>query len=787
MPGDKKHHTDKFRRCVEEVMAKGNDESSAYAICTTSLEKAGEPIFEAAEESMETVNLSSTKVITAWDGSIVEEWLKNGGVVKIADQLLKAGVLERSAEQRHLHLCGATGTVRREVLHGRPHLVVPVVALMEGVISPVNAGGPEFVPLSTLQKAAASWNGRPVTLGHPVRNGTQCSANSPDIRESHAIGTIFNSHVEGRKLLQEAWLDEELTKTRHAEMYQRLLDSKPEEVSVGAFVVTSGDKGVFNGKPYGASWLETFGDHLAFLPGKRGACSVAMGCGAHRAAEEQPVLHIVHAESIDAEEPVTKTFADHFRAAMSSLRAAVGKRNSATDLAMIQTVHDHATALGAECYAKNIRFMEQDEDLRDASSDDQPRDENGRWTSSAHGTVVAESKLGAIAIVKRAGSPVKFKARNKDGDVVGTASTLREAKELLMKPNNMTELWFGNKADTKWKHLEDANLVIAARYKDCAACDGSGSKDGNPCEVCEGTGELKVAGFAHHNLIREQVQKREESRGDGNFDEDKHPREDDGKFAGGGGGSKSDEKDGPKKKSSWRERFKKYLEENPDTVPEPLKVLISDLVADDAASKQADDTASPAEVLTITAAADAAASELRAACSCKESHTMNAEQKAALINELVTNKHSGFTAGDEKTLEAFSDERLESFKVAAEARANTERDLRAAADRKLTREEFMAVAPPELTALIKRQERQDTELKAALISELKVAQAEYSEAELSVMPTADLQRMARMAKVEPKIDYSGRAIPRALAQDDEEDFTPPNSYDKGIKALQAVR
>jgi hypothetical protein len=185
---------------------------------------------------------------------------------------------------RTLHLVGATGVVRTEMFEGREHLVVPLIALMEGVIHAMNAETPEFVPLATLQKAAATWNGRPVTLGHPSRGGVQCSANDPGIRESHGIGTIFNSRVVGTKLLQEAWIDKAKAKRLDPAMLARLVTGEREEVSVGAFVITDGTTGSYRGKPYRAQWLETIGDHLAFLPGGRGACSVEMGCGTHRAA-----------------------------------------------------------------------------------------------------------------------------------------------------------------------------------------------------------------------------------------------------------------------------------------------------------------------------------------------------------------------------------------------------------------------------------------------------------------------------------------------------------------------
>lgn len=195
-------------------------------------------------------------------------------------------------EIRELHLLGATGQVHTEMLNGREHLVVPVVALMEGVIHAVNAQTPEFVPLEVLKKGAASWDGKPVTLGHPRKDGKHCSANDPTVIASHGIGFIRKSRVEGKKFLCEALIDKLRTKELHADMYARLLDGDSEEVSVGALVITDKTAGEFNGRAFQSSWIETSGDHLAFLPGGRGACSLEMGCGTHRAA----VAHLVTAE-----------------------------------------------------------------------------------------------------------------------------------------------------------------------------------------------------------------------------------------------------------------------------------------------------------------------------------------------------------------------------------------------------------------------------------------------------------------------------------------------------------
>lgn len=190
----------------------------------------------------------------------------------------------KHAEARVLHLLGATGQVRTEMIGNKEHLVVPVVMLMEGVIHAVNAETPEFVPFETLQNAAESWNGCPVTLGHPKKDGVQCSANDHGILESHGIGTMRNVRAEGKKMLGEALIEMARAKKLHPDMYQRLAEGGTEEVSVGALVVSDKVAGKHGAKPFVGTWKFAKGDHLAFLPGGRGACSVEMGCGSHRAA-----------------------------------------------------------------------------------------------------------------------------------------------------------------------------------------------------------------------------------------------------------------------------------------------------------------------------------------------------------------------------------------------------------------------------------------------------------------------------------------------------------------------
>lgn len=508
MPGDRKHHTDKFRSCVEQVIASGKSEDSAYAICTTSLQDAGEPIFEAAE-------------------------------------------------MQQLHLLGATGIARTEIEDGKEYLVVPVVALMEGVIHAVNADTPEFVSFETLERAAATWNGRPVTLGHPMRGGKQCSANHPEVLAAHGIGMIRNSHVDAasKKMLQEAWIEKAKAKKLHPEMYDRLLQNKTEEVSVGAFVVTDKLPGDHNGKAYKASWLETTGDHLAFLPGGRGACSVAMGCGTHRAA---------------------------------------------------------------------MRVCED--------------------------------------------------------------------------------------------HLE-LEVLRKKEYKECPMCKGTGNTGTNPCDACDGTGELRAAAISPQPAGKKDI--------------------------------------------------------------------------------------TPAAVRPQPRAAGCGCQHTNASeCGCNGEHHMT---RAEIIASLVSDKHSGFKAGDDAMLETCSDVRLEEFRAAAEATRAAERDhgkttteltkanarlsvaeerLRTA-EQNPTEDEWLAKAPPKIKVLLDAHKAQEDAVRASLVAQLKVMGAN-TEDELKAMDLDKLKQLAAYARVDVP-DFSGRGLPVERNASEKTNYAPPDPYAAALAAQRGSK
>jgi hypothetical protein len=187
---------------------------------------------------------------------------------------------------RHLHLVTGVGQIRTGQWHGSEMLIVPVTALMEGVLHAVNAPSAEFVPYSSLIVAPQGWNGRPIVLDHPAENGRQISANDPRVLEAKSFGTVFNTSLRDRKLLMEAWINTERAARVAPRVLARIRAGEMVEVSVGVFVTAEAREGEFQGKTFHAIWRDIIPDHLAFLSeGDTGACSIAMGCGAPRAAK----------------------------------------------------------------------------------------------------------------------------------------------------------------------------------------------------------------------------------------------------------------------------------------------------------------------------------------------------------------------------------------------------------------------------------------------------------------------------------------------------------------------
>ena len=168
-------------------------------------------------------------------------------------------------------------TIRSEVLQERTHIIVPVVMMVEGVHA--GSGGPILYTAKELGMIPESWNGIPVTINHPSKEGANISANSPEVLNKEVIGRVFNSIMDGTKLKAEVWLDEAYMIENNPDVLAHITEGLPLDVSVGVFSDYDPVPGQFEGMQYNEAAKNLRPDHLALLPGGTGACSWDAGCG----------------------------------------------------------------------------------------------------------------------------------------------------------------------------------------------------------------------------------------------------------------------------------------------------------------------------------------------------------------------------------------------------------------------------------------------------------------------------------------------------------------------------
>lgn len=180
--------------------------------------------------------------------------------------------------------------LRREEFQGREHLVSPVVAVQEMILPNTQ----EFLPAEEIELSVAFWEGVPVAIGHPQRNGQGVSAGLRDVQENEVIGRMFDVffHAPSRSLRGELWIDLERAPDvdRGAELVDALETAEteiPVEVSTAYFAKVEAEAGTFGGVEFEGIQREIRPDHLAILLDQMGACSVAAGCGTPRINEEK--------------------------------------------------------------------------------------------------------------------------------------------------------------------------------------------------------------------------------------------------------------------------------------------------------------------------------------------------------------------------------------------------------------------------------------------------------------------------------------------------------------------
>jgi hypothetical protein len=166
---------------------------------------------------------------------------------------------------------------RYETHQGRKHVVVPVVMMVEGVHC--GSHGPLFHPAEELGRYPESWNGIPVSIEHPARDGNNVSANYPDMIDSVVLGRVYNIVMVLCNLFLLVLIDELELEGISRLVLRYIRSAYPLGVSLGMFTDDELAEGQWNGEAYKAIAHNHRPDHLALLPGGRGACSWADGCG----------------------------------------------------------------------------------------------------------------------------------------------------------------------------------------------------------------------------------------------------------------------------------------------------------------------------------------------------------------------------------------------------------------------------------------------------------------------------------------------------------------------------
>lgn len=170
------------------------------------------------------------------------------------------------------------GTIRKEILHGREHVVVPMTLMVPGVLN--GSRGPLLYPIEEITRNYQAWNDVPITVNHPMDDaGEPISASEAGVLDKVGIGVVRKAVCNG-KLKAEGWLDVEKTRRVNPQILNSIEAGKPVELSTGLFTDQEQVAGTHtDGRGYQFIARNYRPDHLAILPDQIGACSLRDGCG----------------------------------------------------------------------------------------------------------------------------------------------------------------------------------------------------------------------------------------------------------------------------------------------------------------------------------------------------------------------------------------------------------------------------------------------------------------------------------------------------------------------------
>ena len=159
----------------------------------------------------------------------------------------------------------------------------PVTIMVEGVHN--GSHGPIFWAGHILEKFADKWEGVPIVINHPLKNGQPISVKGA---KDEIVGRVTAPYFDKVKKAIRANIEIPINNGRiNLSTLQNI-----KEVSAGVFSDETYESGTWNDEQYHACSISMEPDHLALLPGGVGACSWQDGCGIRANQSEAEIKQI---------------------------------------------------------------------------------------------------------------------------------------------------------------------------------------------------------------------------------------------------------------------------------------------------------------------------------------------------------------------------------------------------------------------------------------------------------------------------------------------------------------
>lgn len=163
--------------------------------------------------------------------------------------------------------------VEEKTLEGEEYWVAPMVMMTECVAN--GSQGPLYYSAEELEKWTPAWNHKPIVTPNHPESGSACTQ---EFLDKNKIGVVLNATWNGKQRAY-GWFNKKRTQQLEPRVANALKSGRMMELSTGLYVDPAGSGGEFKGEKYTAMAINHRPDHLAILPDKIGACSIAKGAG----------------------------------------------------------------------------------------------------------------------------------------------------------------------------------------------------------------------------------------------------------------------------------------------------------------------------------------------------------------------------------------------------------------------------------------------------------------------------------------------------------------------------